>query len=39
MSTEGALIILLLAGILGFMVGGWIGLVIAVGAAFFVPVE
>lgn len=33
MSTEGALIILLLAGILGFMVGGWIGLVIAVGVA------
>jgi hypothetical protein len=33
MSSEGALIVLLLAAILGWMVGGWIGLVIAVGVA------
>lgn len=37
MSAEGALIVLLLAAILGFMVGGWIGLGIAVVICIFLP--
>jgi hypothetical protein len=37
MSAEGALIVLLLAAILGFMVGGWIGLAVTVVVALAWP--
>jgi chromate transport protein ChrA len=36
MSAEGALIVFLLACILGWMLGGWIGLAIAVVACIFI---
>jgi hypothetical protein len=37
MSAEGALIVFLLAAILGWMVGGWIGLAVAVVVALAWP--
>lgn len=37
MSAEGSLIVLLLACILGWMLGGWIGLAIAVVVCCFIP--